>query len=67
MADADTIVGIMCIVIFITREWYLYHVYIEFLKRFLRSLVEFGLMGAAHKAAPGRVGFTAEALWPSSS
>ena len=24
-------------------------------------------MGAAHKAAPGRVGFTAEALWPSSS
>ena len=26
-----------------------------------------GLMGAAHKAAPGRVGFTAEALWPSSS
>ena len=42
MADADTIVGIMCIVIFITREWYLYHVYIEFLKRFLRSLVELG-------------------------
>ena len=38
----DTIVGIMCIVIFITREWYLYHVYIEFLKRFLRSLVELG-------------------------
>ena len=42
MADAVTIVGIMCIVIFITREWYLYHVYIEFLKRFLRSLVELG-------------------------
>ena len=42
MADADTIVGIMCIVIFITREWYLYHVYIEFLKRFLMSLVELG-------------------------
>ena len=42
MADADTILGIMCIVIFITREWYLYHVYIEFLKTFLRSLVELG-------------------------
>ena len=40
--DADVILDIMCIAIFITREWYLYHVYIEFLKTFLRSLVELG-------------------------